>query len=191
MEKETLKNIFVFLKNKEYKNLPKKYLNSLSDSELIKIFETHPDDSQFVCDRSVHLNHKYIIKLPNDLYVDGYLDLSNSNIKQFPNKLHVSSNLYLFDCKQITELPNKLYVGVSLELGGCEKITKLPDDLYVGGYLAFNYTNITELPTNLRVGGDMFIIGTPLADKYTDEEIYKIVASTGGEIIGEINRQWK
>lgn len=189
MKRETIIKIFDFLKNKEHKDLPEKCLDLLSDRELIKIFETHPDDSQFVYDGSVYLYDEYIIKLPNDLYVKGGLYLSGSNIKQFPTNLHVRGNLYLFDCEQITELPTNLRVGISLELGGCKKLTELPNDLFVGGeYLAIECTNITELPTNLRVEGDFVISGTPLAKKYTDEEIYEIVASTGGKIVGEIKR---
>lgn len=188
MKRETILKIFDFLKNKEYKDLPKKYLKSLSDSELIKILENHPDGLLFFHDGYLSLFDKYITKLPDNLYVDGWLDLSGSNIKQLPTNLNVRGNLILFDCKQITELPNKLYVGVSLDLGNCKKITKLPDNLYVGGYLDINYTNITELPTNLRVESDFVISDTPLAKKYTDEEIYEIVASTRGEIVGEIIR---
>ncbi len=86
----------------------------------------------------------------------------------------------------ITKLPNDLYVTGSLNLYECEQLTKLPDNLYVGDYLNISYTNITEFPDNLYVGFDLYIDGTPLAEKYTDEEIYKIVASTGGEIRGRI-----
>jgi hypothetical protein len=49
-------------------------------------------------------------------------------------------------------------------------------------------TSIEEIPNNLYVGGDIYIYDTPLAKKYTDEEIYEIVTSTGGKIIGKIFR---
>jgi hypothetical protein len=54
--------------------------------------------------------------------------------------------------------------------------------------LVLHETNITELPNNLYVDANLFIWNTPLADKYTDEEIYKIVASKGGKINGNIVR---
>jgi hypothetical protein len=63
-------------------------------------------------------------------------------------------------------LPSNLYVGKSLKLWGCEQLTKLPDKLYVGGYL--------------------YIENTPLAKKYTNEEIREMITSKGGTIIGKI-----
>ena len=116
MEKETLKNIFVFLKNKEYKNLPKKYLNSLSDSELIKIFETHPDDSQFVCDGNLNLRGSTIKSLPEWFKVEGDLNLNHSDIESLPEGLEVKGSLRLIESWSLTSLPKGLYVGGNLHI---------------------------------------------------------------------------
>ena len=70
----------------------------------------------------------------------------------------------------------------------CTQLKKLPDNLHVGYHLYLNAVDITELPNNLYVGGNLFINMTPLADKYTDEEIKDIVTSTGGNIEGKIIR---
>ncbi|MCF8339628.1 MAG: hypothetical protein K9I82_01505 [Chitinophagaceae bacterium] len=98
---------------------------------------------------------------------DGTLSLFDTGIKKLPKDLYVDRNLFLSGCKQLTELPDKLHVGYILSL---------------------SYTNISELPNNLYVGGDLYIENTPLAKKYTDAEMRKIVTSAGGEINGHIFR---
>ena len=97
----------------------------------------------------------------------GALDLDRTNIRKLPKYLHVTSYLSLNNCNQITELPDNLYVGHNLFL---------------------IETSIEELPDNLYVGRKLFIGNTPLAKKYTDEEIYKMVRLGGGEIVGRIIR---
>ena len=136
--------------------------------ELIKELETHPDGTQY----------RY----------NGKLDLSYSNIKKLPNDLYVDGSLFLWDCVKLTELTDNLYVGKDLDLWGCEQLTKLPDNLYVDKSLTIIGTNIEDIPKNLYVGGDFNVADTPLAKKYTDQEIRDIVASTGGEIKWDIYR---
>ena len=142
MKTETIENILNFLKEKEDKELPKKWVEKL---ELVKELENHPDDTQYKHRGSLDLSRTNITKLPKDLFVDGNLYLGGSTIKELPNNLHVTYELSLYNCKQITELPNNLHVGLNL-----------------------------------------FIRNTPLAKKYTDEQIYEIIASTGGQIKGII-----
>ena len=147
MNNEALKNIFLFLEKKEGKAIPKKYIDLLSGSELIKLLETHTSAVQLVTN-DIHLERSNITKLPADLYVDGFLILAN--------------------CTQLEKLPDKLYVKGSLYLEGCKELINFPSKLYVG--------------RNVLIGD------TPLANRYTDEQIRDIVASTGGEIIGFILR---
>ena len=106
---------------------------------------------------------------PDDIQYryDGILSLSHSNITKLPNDLYVDGSLYLIETG-ITELPDNLYVGDRLILRGCTQLSKLPDNLYVGG--------------------DLHVYGTPLANKYSNDEIRDMIISTGGEIKGEIYR---
>jgi len=166
MKIETIEKIFKFLEEKEGKGLPRELVKLITQPKLIKELENHPDGTQYRYKGDLDLSTTNITKLPNDLYVDGFLDL--------------------YECEQLTKLPDNLYVGDYLSLYDWQQLRKLPDNLYVGDYLNISYTNITEFPDNLYVGFDLYIDGTPLAEKYTDEEIYKIVASTGGEIRGRI-----
>jgi hypothetical protein len=94
----------------------------------------------------------------------------------------------MLNYSKIKKLPNDLYVEGSLGLQDCRQLTKLPDKLYVGGDLFLTHSNITKLPDDLYVGGVLDIRDTPLANKYTDKQIYRLVASTGGEITGKILR---
>ena len=187
MEKNTIKNILNFLKEKEGKKLPKKWIDSLKKPELIKKLENHPDGIQYKHNGNLELINTPITKLPNDLYVGGSLGLNDCvKLTKLPNDLYVGGNLFLSDTN-IEELPNNLYVGRNLNLNN-SSIKKLPNDLYVKGILFLVGTSIEDIPNNLYVGINLFIYNTPLAEKYTDEEIYRLVDSTGGKINGNIVR---
>ena len=98
--------------------------------------------------------------------------------------LNVEGYLYLSNTK-ITSLPDGLQVGGGLDLINT-KITSLPDNLSVGGYLNLAYNKLTSLPDNLKVGGALYLRETPLAEKYTKEEIRKMIEGKGGYIKREI-----
>jgi hypothetical protein len=142
MKTEKIENILNFLQNNEGKELPNKWF----DFKLSEELENHPDGVQYKYGDNLYLNNSNIKKLPNDLYVDGNLELYNAKqLKELPSKLYVEGDLVLTDCKQLRGLSKYLYVG-----------------------------------------GDLYLYKTSLADKYTDEQIREIVASTGGEIVGII-----
>ena len=64
--------------------------------------------------------------------------------------------------------------------------TLTSDDLKVGGRLDLNSTKITSLPDGLKVGGYLYLPNTPLSEKYTKEEIRKMIEDKGGEVKGGI-----
>jgi len=168
MKTETIENILNFLQEKEGKEIPKSWFKLIEKLKLIKEIENHPDDIQYRYKGDLVLKNSNITKLPNDLYVTGYLDLG--------------------DCKQLTKLPDNLYVGDELYLKGCTQITKLPDNLYVGDSLNIKETSIEEIPNNIYVDLSLYIENTPLAKKYTDKEIYEMIKLRGGELVGKIFR---
>jgi hypothetical protein len=163
MKAETIEKIFKFLEKKEGKEVPNMW------SFIYKI-ETHPDGVQYRYKYDLYLGYSNIRKLPNDLYVDGFLSLSN--------------------CSQLTKLPDKLHVEGKLNLSGCKQLTELPDNLYVKDSLVLYETNITELPNNLYVGRNLDIYKASLAKNYTDDEIIKMITSKGGKINGRIIRHF-
>jgi len=166
MEAKTIEKIFNFLQNNEGKEIPSKWFDLMKKLKLIEELENHPDGSQYRYEGNLDLYDEQLTKLPNDLYVDGWLGLSH--------------------CQQLTKLPDKLYVGKTLSISKTN-IKELPDNLYVGGNLFLIGTSIEEIPNNLYVGKNLFIKDTPLAKKYTDEEIREMITSKGGTMIGKIH----
>ena len=161
MKIETIEKIFKFLEKKEGKEVPNMW-------SFIHKIETHPDGVQYRYKYDLYLGYSNIRKLPNDLYVDGFLSLSN--------------------CSQITKLPDKLYVTGYLDLSNCKQLTELPNNLYVRHTFWLDDSNIAEIPDNLYVGGSLYMANTPLANKYTNEEIYEMIKLRGGKIINDIIR---
>ena len=147
MKIETIENILNFLKEKEDKELPKKWFDSIEKLKLIYELENHPDGIQYRYEGDLNLNKTMISKLPNDLYVDGYLNLAY-----------------------------------------CQKLKKLPDNLHVVNDLGLRNTNITELPNKLIVGYNLYLWDTPLAQKYSSDQIREMIKSKGGMVIGKIHR---
>jgi hypothetical protein len=170
MQLQTIQNILNFLRLKENKEIPEKWYESLPKQKFIIRIKNHPDN---------------VVYKHND-----DLDLSYSNIKKLPNKLHVIGDLILIGCEELEVLPDDLYVKDILDLFDTP-IKKLPDDLYVGGDLYVDDTGLTEIPRKLYVGGDFSFGYTQLAKENTDEQIREIVASTGGVIKGKLIRKYE
>ena len=94
--------------------------------------------------------------------------------------LNVEGSLDLRDT-EITSLPDNLTVGGPLVLRDTE-ITSLPDNLTVGGSLDLSFTQISSLPDNLKVELRIYLKNTPLADKYSKEQIKKMIEEKGGYV---------
>ena len=124
MEKETLKKIFTFLEEEENKDKP--FMWKLRNNEQLT---------------------------DEELFVEGDLDLTETDIKSLPEGLEVEDNLSLY---------------------GCKNIQSLPEGLKVGGFLDLGHSNITSLPKGLKVWGRLFIKNTPLT-KYSTEELRQMV----------------
>ena len=114
------------------------------------------------------------------------MDLQETEITSLPIGFTVKNNLELGSSK-INSLPKGLYVGGNLNLFYCREIYSLPEGLYVVGDLSLTASNIESLPKGLYVGGWLFINGSLLAKKYTDEQIREMITSKGGTIIGKIH----
>ena len=149
-------NLFKFLEDKKGKKIPLKF-------KLIHAPETLTKE---------------------DLNVEGDLNLKNTKISSLPDNLKVEGSLNL-ENTQISSLPDNLKVWGYLSLENTP-ISSLPDNLTVGGFLDLRYTQITSLPDNLKVGGYLFLKNTPLADKYSKEQIRKMIEEKGGKVKGRI-----
>jgi len=65
-------------------------------------------------------------------------------------------------------------------------ISSLPDNLTVGGHLSLRDTKISSLPDNLTVERHLSLDQTPLAKKYSEEQIRKMIEEKGGKVKKEI-----
>jgi hypothetical protein len=117
---------------------------------------------------------------------EGNLILVRSSITSIPDSLkRVKGTLYLANSK-VTSLPDNLQVDGELFLYE-SPIKFLPDNLMVGTNLNLYGTLVESIPNNLKVKGNLDIENTPLAKKYTSEEIRKIIEDKGGYIKGNID----
>ena len=90
---------------------------------------------------------------------------------------------FIHDPESLT--PEDLNIKGNLDLR-YTPITSLPDNLKVGGDLYLWNTRIISLPNNLQVGMDLYIYYTPLAKKYTKEEIKRMIEDKEGKVKGEV-----
>ena len=114
MEKEALKRILEFLKDKEQHNLP-----------------------------FVWMQKNNIPCTEEELNVKGDLVLDYTEITSLPEGLKVGGNLDLHLCRKLTSLPEGLKVGGTLNLSG-SKITSLPKGLKVGNSLFIGDTPLEK-----------------------------------------------
>ena len=131
--------------------------------------------------------YKLVNELPltkDELYVDEYLVLRDSNIKRIPDGFYISGSLDLNNSK-LEHLPDNLHVGGYLDIRKTN-IKKLPNNLDVRGSLYIDETEIDSIPEELFIFNKFFVRNTPLSMKYTTEEINKIVLEMKGHIGGNI-----
>jgi len=128
--------------------------NNLSDEEKEElkddIIEKYGDRAKYT------IYHEELS--PEDLNVDGSLDLSEIPIKSLPDNLRVGGDLFL-DSTSIKSLPDNLQVGGDLDLSGT-RIKSIPDNLQVRGSLSLSRTLIKTIPDNLQVGEGLYLSGT-------------------------------
>jgi hypothetical protein len=109
------------------------------------------------------------ISLGNLRYINGGLDMSFTKITSLPDNLTVEGELYLY-------LPQS-------------NMTSLPDNLKVNSNLNLYDTKITSIPNNLKVNGNLNLSQTSLSEKYSKEEIRKMIEDKGGSVKGYIYTQ--
>ncbi|MBT4850284.1 hypothetical protein HON36_05555 [Candidatus Parcubacteria bacterium] len=99
-----------------------------------------------------------IMILPDDLVVDGDLDIWSYSIEKLPSKLKVKGDLNISGTT-ITEIPKGIEIG-----GDCKmqktNIHQLPLNFKIKGDLDIRSTQIAWLPKGLHVGGSVYAQAT-------------------------------
>jgi hypothetical protein len=92
-----------------------------------------------------------IERLPDNLRVDGSLNLYGTPIKALPANLHVGGDVMLTRT-MISELPDGFTVRDHLSVAETP-MRRLPSNLKVPGWLRIDQTEIEEIPSDARLGG--------------------------------------
>ena len=99
---------------------------------------------------------KYHNKVYDKIFIDGDLDLAESNIKVLPDNLEVKNDVYLDDCIKLKSLGNNFKVGQTLFLDE-SSIEELPDDIQIGESLFLRNAPIKKLPNNLTIPAKLLL----------------------------------
>ena len=111
---------------------------------------------------------------------DDDLSLANSYITSIGNLQSVNGYLNLFGCDQLTSLGNLQSVNGYLDLRLCNQLNSLGNLQSVGGNLKlYGCYGLTSLGNLQSVGGWLNLNGTPLSEKYSEEEIRQMVDVKG------------
>jgi hypothetical protein len=202
MEKHIIQ-FFKFLQDKEGKPAPLKV--KLLYPEIFG----NPTEEQLTIEGELDLSKTVIKELPQglevseDLWLDGCTSLKKlpkgltvgwdlwarncTSLKELSQDIQIGGGIYLNGCTSLIKLPKGLEVEEHLNLNGCTSLKELPPRLQVGKTLNLTgCTSLEKLPEGLEVGWDIWLRDTPIARKYTEEEIRKMVEDGGGYVDDEI-----
>jgi hypothetical protein len=147
------------------------------------------DDNIFIPRGSKEEKDKVLIRRTNDEiqeYIrngsEGDLDLSNSPIKVLPRNLTKVGGYLFLMLSQIEKIPDNFTVNGYLDLDNCKNLESLPNGLKVKGFLDLRNTNLTSLPSDLEVGDALILYRTPIANRYTKEQIREMIPGVKGII---------
>lgn len=105
-----------------------------------------------------------------DYSLGGFLNLTEKKVESIGNCISIEESLYLMQSKPIKTLGKLKYVGIVCDLFE-SSVESLGDLEYVGSFLDIRHTKIESIGNLTYIGTDFYVAGTPLAKKYTKEEI--------------------
>lgn len=94
--------------------------------------------------------------LPENLIINGYLTINDTQIRRIPQSLKIMDGSFILEgARTCCEFPEKFVVR-DLELYSTS-IQRLPDELYIAGYLILQDSLIAKLPHKLETGINLII----------------------------------
>lgn len=192
LEKELLSDFEFNFATREQKN---RYIKILLDNNFGLSNVTFKAASMDQKEKHISLHNRvlypklfeveYISKKEKYTHASSWV-LHNFPIKKLPNELYINGYLDVINLGELTKISDKLITTRSLTLNNLN-ITSIADDLEVGGDLTIiRCKDLIKLPDGLFVDGDLQIIGCPQFEKYTDDKLREIIESTGGQVNGKI-----
>jgi hypothetical protein len=190
-------NFFKFLKDKANRDLPFQVKLVIAPESITK--------KDLRVKKNLDITDPQIKKLPDNLTVIGFLRIESDTIESLPENLTVTESLIIVNTP-ITRLPSTLNVHNNIVIeGGILQtlpdnlktngslllknvpLKQLPDNLEVNGSLGIDECPVEDIPKGLKIRGSVFgIRNTPLAQKYTKDEIMKMIIDRGGSYSGKI-----
>lgn len=177
-----------------------KLLNSLPDMERIGKMLRQMADFRDATGKELSLRdgHPYSRKsldlgeewgnldsMPDDLEVNGFLDLYRSSLRVLPANLKVNGSLDI-SRTEIRSLPSD--IKVEGDINAYDSLLKeLPDNLRVKGDLILEQTHVESLPRNLVVDGSLNLEKTDVYDLPSDLKVKDQIVSHRGQIIASWN----
>lgn len=131
------------------------------------------------------LQNSSLKALPDNLTVNGDLNVSGTKLKALPNNLTVNGSLTIANTK-IAALPPGLKIKGSLDISNT-KISALPDNMEVGT-LNISGTPIQQLPNGLKATTLLNISNTPITTLPNDMKVTKVIYSPETLTDAEIRR---
>jgi hypothetical protein len=128
-----------------------------------------------------------LFKFIEDKYPDKYrtpLTFKMDNeIPLTKEDLNVLGDFIIYDNPDLESLPEGLNVSRDINLGFCTSLISLPKGLSVGRDLDLEHCeSLTSLPKGLKVLGSINLKNTPIAEKYTEDEIREMYPGIKGKI---------
>jgi len=152
-------NILLQCKGKGNKIPVRKYMPSIQKFLMREDFDL--DEASYMTGLVKAEGQYYsVYNLPENLTIDGNLNLSHSNIRTLPAGLRINGDLNLNN-SEIQELPPGLKINGSLSAGRTS-IRELPQDLYVLYDVYLRDSKIKHLPDNFDCNGHLDIAGTKI-----------------------------
>ena len=150
-----------------------------NDWNILQKFLESQGNPRYSIGGDLNLRDSDIKTLGNLVRVEGDLDLSESDIKSLGNLEYVGGWLNL-NGTNVKSLGNLVRVEGNLRLQLCKNLQSLGDLEYVGGWLDLAFCQNLESLGNLKyVGGVLDLVHTPLSEKYTEDDIRKMVKVVG------------
>lgn len=131
--------------------------------------------------------YKLINNLPfteSDLTIYGDIDFRGYNVSELPDNMVVNGRMNI-SYTTIDRLPNNLKVTKDLVCTG-SFITKLPDNLEVWGDVFCGDTQIREIGHNIKIYGLITLWDTPITRKNDKTDINRMLEEHGCDVEGGI-----
>ena len=142
--------------------------------------ETSPLENTISISKDLSIYGSTIKSLGKLKSVGGRLMLVETDIMSLGNLETIGGDFTMIDFKisSLESLGNLKSVGGSMNLSYAP-IKSLGKLTSVGDYLDLEGSSVESFGDLTSVGGDLYLFGTPLLEKYTEEEIRKIVRVSG------------